>query len=98
MLTASECVSIAQKACIHMMGKEFVDKHKDGFCSTRYSNPDTGLFEYTLLYAPLSDDNLDDHKLHIGKKPFDYYASVLVNMATGEVRVDPDKPKPKLPG
>lgn len=97
MLTVNECVIIAQRACIGMFGKEFVDAHKNGFSSTRYPNSDTGLFEYSLLYAPLKKDNLESHRLTIDNRPFDYYASVLVNMRTGNVSIDPDKSKTKLP-
>ena len=97
MLTENECVKIAQKACIDMFGKEFVNDHKDGFSSTRYQNPDTGQFEYSLLYAPLYKDNLDERRLRIDKRLFDYYASVLVDMRTGEVNIDPDDSKTKLP-
>ena len=97
MLTVEECVKIARNACIRMFGKEFVDKHKEGFSSTRYPNPDTGLFEYSLLYAPLDRDNMENYRFLIDDRPFDYYASVLVNMETGEVSVDPDKSKTKLP-
>jgi hypothetical protein len=34
----------------------------------------------------------------IENRPFDYYASVLVKMKTGELIVDPDKSKTKIPG
>ena len=71
--------------------KEFVDQHEDGFSSVRYANPETRLFEYTLLHAPLDKDDMESSRLLINNKPFDYYASVLVDMKTGEVIVNPDK-------
>ena len=97
MLTYNECVKIAQSTCINMFGKKFVDTHKDGFSSTRYLNSEKGLFEYSLLYAPLEKDNMESHRLVIDNRPFDYYASVLVDMKTGAVSIDPDKSKTKLP-
>ena len=97
MLTVNKCVKIAQNACVRMFGKELVDKHKEGFSSARYPNPDTGLFEYSLLYAPLDKDNMENGRFLIDDRPFDYYASVLVDMRTGEVSVDPDESKTKLP-
>ena len=97
MLTVTECVKIAQNTCINMFGKEFVDTHKYGFSSTRYLNSEKGLFEYSLLYAPLEKDNMENHRLVIDNRPFDYYASVLVDMKTGDVSIDPDKSKTKLP-
>ena len=97
MLTVNECVKIAQNACVNMFGKEFVDKHKDGFSSARCANSETGLFEYTLLYAPLDKDDMESRRLLIDNRPFDYYASVLVDMKTRDVSIDPDKSKTKLP-
>lgn len=98
MLTVDECVRIARNACINMFGEEFVNKHKEGFSSARCADPETGLFEYTLLYAPLDRDDMESSRFLIDNRPFDYYASVVVDMKTGEVIVDPDKSKTKLPG
>lgn len=96
MLTVNRCAEIAQNACINLFGKQFIDAHREDFCSTRYFNNDTGLFEYSLLYAPIEEDT-DDHSLVTGNSPFDYYASVLVNVQTGEVIINPDESKTKLP-
>ena len=40
---------------------------------------------------------MESHRLVIDNRPFDYYASVLVDMKTGDVSIDPDKSKTKLP-
>lgn len=96
MKSLNECVKIAQNACIDMFGKSFVDQHKPEFCSLRYENKEQNTFEYSLLWAPFEEDEEYDG-LRIGGKPFDYYASVIVDMITGSCIKDPNPDKTKLP-
>lgn len=97
MKSIQECVKIAQATCINMFGADFVSQHKPEFCSLRHEDKDRHLFDYTLLWAPF-DDSKELKGLQIGGgRPFDYYASVIVNMMDGTVRIDPDPNKTKLP-
>ena len=96
MKSLNECIKIAQNACIDMFGKDFVDQHKHEFCSLRYENKEQMVFEYSLLWAPFKDKK-EHEGLRIGGEPFDYYASVIVNMITGVCVQDPDPNKTKLP-
>ena len=96
MKSLNECIKIAQNACIDMFGKGFVDQHKPEFCSLRYEDRERKVFEYSLLWAPF-DDSEEYDGLRIGGKPFNYYASVVVDMATGICIQDPDPAKTKLP-
>lgn len=97
MLTKSECIEIARNECVAMFGKGFVEAHRGGFCSTRYIDEESGLFEYSLLYD--SEDDYDEQPLTKigGDREFKYYASVVVDMRTGDVRKDPDERKTRLP-
>ena len=97
MKSAAECLKIAQDACIGMFGANFVSHHKPEFSSLQYVDEESHLFGYTLLWAPFRTSG--EYKgLNIGGgHPFDYYASVIVNMLDGTVRKDPDPNNTKLP-
>ena len=97
MLNNSQCIKLAREKCVAMFGMEFVNRHKEEFCSTRYLDSEKGIFEYSLLWSPLEDIVLNNNGLSIGHKPFDYYASVIVDMNSGLVYKDPDEEKTKLP-
>ncbi len=94
MLNSEQCRAMAQEKCISMFGKNFVNQHKSEFCSTMYTDLDQGVFEYSLLWAPLEEPSAYEKPvLSMGNRPFDYYASVIVDMNKETVNVDSDKTK-----
>ena len=51
MLTREQSVTIAREKCIDLFGSDFVETHKEGFCSGKYFNDEEYTLEYSLMYS-----------------------------------------------
>lgn len=83
-MTENELMKVAFKSCVDMMGYDFVRERKDLILSC-YGYRDN-LFNYTLLVN--EKEPKFEKKITIDETPFDYHATVYVDVNTGEVTRD----------
>ncbi len=85
MLSEKELMKIALNECVDMYGYDYIHAREDLCCSCWRFEGDK--FEYTLLTNE-GDYFTDMGCLIIDETPFDYRATVYVDINTGEVTRD----------
>lgn len=91
MLSEKELKKIALNECVDMYGYDYIHAREDICCDCWGYEGDK--YEYTLLTNEKNDDEADDYLTDMGhilidETPFDYCATVYVDVNTGEVTRD----------